>query len=194
MTGRWAWLGGGYPELCTDVLRNLARAARALTGAGDAVVTFDRDPAAMAAHWYEITAARAARNLAASPPRPVGLTAWRRAWGQASELATLRAGGELAAWLLADPQPSGYLVLAGQMTARHRHLRPGYALEALVVARALAGPEPWPALPDPIEAVLKAVQVRQLGGRYGAHAWLDWGPGHPGTLLTRSRHAPGERS
>src|SRR5206468_3846229 len=114
-------------------------------------VTFGQDPAALAASWYEVTAARAARNLAADPPRPVDLAGWRRDWGRAGELAALRIGGELAAWLIAAPGPGTYRVLAGQMAGPFADRRPGRALEALVVARAMAGPQPWPALPDPVE-------------------------------------------
>lgn len=185
--GRFVRLAGGYPRLCRDVTRNLARGARLLAADADAgtavAAVFDHDPDALSRCWYEITAARATRNLEAA--RPVDLTGWRRAWGQAGELATLRVGGQLAAWLIARPGRNGYAVLAGQMAGRHRTRRPGTVLEALVLARAMAGPQPWPPLPDLIEAALKAVRVELRGGGYEAHAWLDWGPGHPDKLLTR---------
>lgn len=181
--GRFVPLGHGYPPFCEDVTRSVARAGRRLAGE-NAVITFDRDPEAIAAAWYDVTAARAARNLAADPPRPVGLTGWRHAWGQAGELATLRVGGDIAAWLIARTGPDVYEVIAGQMNGKHRRLLPGIALEAVVLARAMCGPAPWPPLPELIENLLKA-DLYLCGGGYAPHAVLDWGPGHPETLLTR---------
>lgn len=181
----WVRLGGGYPPLIRDVTRNLARAARELAAAGVPVVAaFDRDPAVLDACRYEITAAYAARKLDAE--RPLDLAGWRHSWQATTELATLRIGGDLAAWLTARPDGDVYQVLAGQMNSRLRSYRPGYALEALTAARALAGAQPWPALPDVIEGVLKAVTLRQHGGEFAPHGWLNWGPGHPGSLLTRT--------
>ena len=181
--GRLVRLRDGYPELCPDVTRNLDRGARQLAQDPAVTAVFDRDPARIAAAWHEVTAARAARRLGAG--RPVDLTAWRHDWAQATELATLRIGGQVAAWLIARPGPAGYRVLAGQMADQYRRRRPGTVLEALVVARALAGPQPWPPLPDLIEGVLKVVTVTLDGPGYVPHAVLDWGPGHPDTLLTR---------
>jgi hypothetical protein len=190
---RYAWLGDGYPPLIGDVLRNIAKSARRLGEAGDTVITFTRDPAAIAAARYEITAARAARNLAAAPPRPVDLTGLRHALAGATEMATLRVHGQLAAWLLAVPAGRIYRVLAGQMAHRLRGLLPGYGLESIVTARAMAGLPPWPPLPEPVEATLKAVDIIELAGSgYTPHPWIDWGPGHPGKLLTRT-HRTGEK-
>lgn len=190
--GQWVWLGGGYPPLVRDVTRNLARAARELAAAGVPVVAaFDRSPVLLASRRYEITAAYAARKLDAR--RPLDLTGWRHSWDATTELATLRIGGQLAAWLAARPSGDVYQVLAGQMNSRLRAYRPGYALEALAVARALAGAQPWPAQPDVIEGILKAVTLRQHGGEFAAHGWLNWGPGHPGALLTRTTRSPGGR-
>jgi hypothetical protein len=177
------WLGGGYPQLCRDVNRNLARAARALAGL-DAAVTFDRDPAVLAAARPEVTAARAARL--AGTGRPADPDGWAATWGQAAELVTLRAGGELAGWLLAAAGAGDtYRVLAAQMAGPFAGARPGYACDALAMARAMAGPAPWPPLPDLIEALCKAAPVTLAGGGYRPYQWLYWGEGHPGKLLTR---------
>jgi hypothetical protein len=183
------WLGGGYPELCDDITRNLEKAARRLAdNPGSAVVTFTRDPDAVAAQHDEITATYRDRNEATR--RDVDLARWERTWATATELATLRVGGQLAAWLLASPDPPIYRVLAGQMAHPLRRLIPGRALESVAVARALAGPTPWPAFPDVIETILKTVSVRQADGTCQPCAWLDWGQGHPETLLTARRRIP----
>jgi hypothetical protein len=175
----------GYPQLGRDVTRSLARGTRVLAADAGVVIGFDRDPAVLATRWYEITAARTARNLGARPPRPVDLAGWRHAWARATELATLRIGGQLAAWLIARPGPAVYEVIAGQMNGPWRDRRPGLVLEAVVVARALAGATPWPPMPDLIEDILKAADLRLSGGGYAAHSGLDWGAGHPEKLLTR---------
>lgn len=178
------WLGGGYPWLSADTRRNLEKGTRRLTG-DDAAAVFTRDPAAIAAQRAEITAAR--RQRLDDTGRPAGEPQWDATWAQASELATLRIGGQLAAWLLARPADGTYRVLAGQMAGQFRDRRPGRALEAIAAARALAGPLPWPPLPDVIEALLKAVTVRLDGAGYEPCGWLDWGEGHPEALLTAAR-------
>lgn len=180
--GRVVPLADGYPQLCRDVTRSLARGARRLAE-DQAVITFDRDPGAIAAQHGEITAAWKDRNRDAR--RAADEDRWRAGWDRAGELATLRIGGQLAAWLLARTAGDVYEVIAAQMAGDFRRHCPGLVLEGVTTARAMAGPEPWPPLPDVIEAILKAAELRLAGGGHAAHRLLDWGPGYPGKLLTR---------
>jgi hypothetical protein len=155
--GRVVWVGGSYPRLRRDITRNLRRGSAELAAAGyRARVRFDRHPDALAVQRPDIAQAYKERNAAAW--RDIDEDWFDTTWAQAAELATLRIGGQLAAWALGQDGPSVYRVLAGQMVPGWERYRPGRLLEAVLVARVATDP---------------------------AFPVLDWGPGHPGALLTR---------
>lgn len=153
---QYVWTAGRYPGLAGNITRNLRRGAAALAAErARATVRFDRHPDALAAQRPEIAQAYKQRN--ADTGRDVDEDWFDRAWAAAGELATLRVGGQLAAWALARPAPPVYRALAGQMVPGWERYRPGRILEAVLVARVVTDP---------------------------AFPLLDWGPGHPAALLT----------
>jgi Acetyltransferase (GNAT) domain len=161
--GRYVWTAGRYPQLRRDRRRRLRQGGAEL--AADrchARIRFERNPDALAMQRPEITQAYKQRNADAG--RDIDEDWLDRAWAAAGELATLRIGGQLAAWDLAVPGPVVYRVLAGQMVPGFERYRPGQLLEAALVARVVTDP---------------------------AFPVLDWGPGHPGALLTAGAGLPG---
>jgi hypothetical protein len=149
---RVVWLDGAYPALSGDITRNLRKGSRALAAARlRARVRFDHP----AAYQAEITRAWEARCAQAG--RDADRQEWRGVWAQATELATLRIGGQLAAWALGRATPPAYAVLAGQMVPGFERYRPGRLLEAALLGRVLTDP---------------------------ACCLVDWGEGHPEALLT----------
>lgn len=183
-TGRHIRFGRGYPDLVPDITRNLRQATARLAGQ-HAEARFTAGPALAGLH-DEIRDAW--QDRCAQAGREADPAWWAKTWRQASEAVTFRIDGELSAWLLAAPG-TGYPVLAGQMTAseRARRCRAGRAAEAIVLARAMCGPLPWPPLPALIQDLLAAVPVRLDGPGFARLDWLDWGPGHEHALLTRPR-------
>lgn len=110
----------------------------------------------------ELAGAYAARNADAG--RVVDWAWWATSCQLATEAGTLRIGGLLAAWTLGWRVPPDYRVLAGQMVPGYAEYFPGRWLEADLIGRLAADPD---------------------------IAVLDWGPGHPETLLAVTRSGTG---
>jgi len=166
----------GYPELGPGIRSGLARRSKRLMR--DRVrgrIRFESDPGARRALHPEIMAAYLARceDAGWDPDVP-----WLESLlTEADEIATLRFGGELAAWLLAVASGTvAYRVLAAEMVPGFRRYQPARFLETALLARVMTEPHP-PSHPG----LLRRKGCQQPAKRY---RYVDWGlTADPGTLV-----------
>lgn len=147
--------GPAPPGLAKDPARNLVRAEENLKRDGRiAVPDVVHGQYQMRPYLPVIRRLYAERNLDAG--READIRDFRRTFHAAGELAMLIIDGDIAAWDLLRRESGTYRVLAGQMVPGYEDYRPGIMLEAWLLERAWRNP---------------------------FVTWLDWGDGHPESLL-----------